>query len=229
MRFATIVAAVSAFASVATAADFNITVGKDNANTFDPPQLTGVNVGDVLHFTFVSKSHSVTQSTFDNPCTVKPQGVDSGFFPVAAGATSFPQWSIRVNNVTGPLWFFCNRAPHCQASGMVFAVNPTAERTLDAFKAKALASTPGAPAPPTGGAPSASGTPSAGGATPTGTGSAPGTPGPGGAGVGGGASNTSTADASNSTQNGSALSLSSTTQKMTALLMGAAVLAGLSL
>ena len=39
--------------------------------------------------------------------TTPVQGVDSGFMPVAAGATSLPQWTITVQNASAPLWFFC--------------------------------------------------------------------------------------------------------------------------
>ena len=47
--------------------------------------------------------------------------------PVDANATTFPTWSVTVNN-TQPLWFYCRQhaptgASHCGA-GMVFAVNP---------------------------------------------------------------------------------------------------------
>jgi len=46
---------------------------------------------------------------------------------------------------------------HCTASGMVFAINPTAEKTFDTFKATAMGKSPNAT---TTGAPSGSSTPS---------------------------------------------------------------------
>ena len=53
---------------------------------------------------------------------------------------------------------------HCQ-KGMVFAINPTAEKSFDAYKAKALASTaPAAGAPAAGGSAPGSAPPAAGGA-----------------------------------------------------------------
>jgi hypothetical protein len=47
--------------------------------------------------------------------------------------TSIPTFTITVNG-TGPEWFYCAQAKHCQ-SGMVFAINPTSEKTLAGFKA----------------------------------------------------------------------------------------------
>jgi hypothetical protein len=53
----------------------------------------------------------------------------------AAGVTPSPTYNYTVNG-TDPAWFYCKTGTHCK-SGMVFAVNPTAERTFDAFKATA--------------------------------------------------------------------------------------------
>lgn len=59
----------------------------------------------------VAKNHSVTQSSFANPCvtlTTPTAGIDSGFLPVnVTTATSFPQWSFTVQNASAPLWFYC--------------------------------------------------------------------------------------------------------------------------
>ena len=65
-------------------------------------------------------------------------GIDSGFMPVAANATEIPQWSFQVTNASAPLWFFCRQTGHC-AKGMVFAVNPTAAKSFEAFQAAANA------------------------------------------------------------------------------------------
>lgn len=51
----------------------------------------------------------------------------------SSNSTTIPTFTITVNG-TGPEWFYCAQAKHCQ-SGMVFAINPTAAKTLDGFKA----------------------------------------------------------------------------------------------
>ncbi|KAJ8093779.1 hypothetical protein PM082_009639 [Marasmius tenuissimus] len=82
-----------------------------------------------------SKNHSVIQSTFDDPCTPKQDGLNSGFQAI----TQSPKvWSITVKE-TSPTWFYCSQvvpASHCQ-NGMVFAVNPSQEETFDTFQNKA--------------------------------------------------------------------------------------------
>ena len=87
----------------------------------------------------LSKNHTLTQSSFADPCTkLNDNALDSGFQFVAANATTIPQYSFTMTNVTGPLWFYCRQADHCQ-KGMVFAVNPTADKTFQAYQAKAMA------------------------------------------------------------------------------------------
>ncbi|KAJ7157028.1 hypothetical protein C8R43DRAFT_836006, partial [Mycena crocata] len=111
---------------------------------FSPSNITA-NVGDTIAFQFQGKNHSVTQSTFANPCAIQTtpaQGIDSGFQAVAADATQLPEWSFTVDNATAPLWFFCAQtapANHCQA-GMVFSVNAKedSERNFAAYQALAM-------------------------------------------------------------------------------------------
>jgi plastocyanin len=142
MRFSSVALLASA-ASLASAANFTVLVGDGGALAFSPTSVT-VASGDTINFEFRAKNHTATQSTFANPCTLQTTpatGVDSGFQFVAPGSTSFPTWSITVQNASAPLWFFCaqtNPASHCHA-GMVFAVNPTAEKSFDAFQAAAKA------------------------------------------------------------------------------------------
>lgn len=127
-------ALVSALA--VSAADINVRVG-DGGLVFNPTSVTG-QVGDTIHFQFISKNHSVTQSTFGTPCVQAPNGIDSGFLAADPASTLAPSWSFTLDATT-PLWFFCaqtNPLNHCQ-SGMVFAVNPTADKTFDAYLANA--------------------------------------------------------------------------------------------
>jgi len=139
MRFSifTATSALLAAATAVSAETFNVLVGQAGALTYEPASVTA-KAGDIVNFQFMSKNHTVTQSTFTSPCVAKPQGVDSGFQFIPAGAAQQATWSITVNNDTAPLWFFCNQGAHCKA-GMVFAINPNAEKTIDAFKASAAA------------------------------------------------------------------------------------------
>jgi len=74
--------------------------------------------------------------------------------PVSNTSTdgTIPTFTITVNG-TGPTWWYCGQAKHCQ-SGMVFTINPTAEKTLEGYKANCANATanivPGQPgsAPP---------------------------------------------------------------------------------
>ncbi|KAG8946488.1 hypothetical protein FRC04_011664 [Tulasnella sp. 424] len=134
-KFATAVAALVAVPAVLAQTTHNVVVGATGL-TFSPNQVTAA-VGDIVTFEFHPKNHTLTQSTFASPCAAMAGGVDSGFMPVAATATTFPVFSFKINEVT-PLWFYCAQANHC-TSGMVMAinVNTTSPNTFDAFLAKA--------------------------------------------------------------------------------------------
>jgi len=126
-------AALAIFAGTAVqAATWNVDVGA-SGNAFSPTSVTAA-AADIVVFTFKGGAHTVTQSTFADPCNPLSGGVDSGPMPVAGAATP-PVYNYTVNG-TGPAWFYCKTGTHCK-SGMVFAVNPTAEKTYDAFKANA--------------------------------------------------------------------------------------------
>ncbi|KAJ4482326.1 hypothetical protein J3R30DRAFT_3369091 [Lentinula aciculospora] len=131
--FAVIIALVSAVA----AETFTVVVGGNSTITYNPTSVNATN-GDVIQFQFVSKNHTVTQSTFAAPCTAMAGGVDSGFQAVATNATTFPVWSFTLTNTSAPLWFYCAQVGHCSNDGMVFAVNPTATKSFEAFQAAAL-------------------------------------------------------------------------------------------
>jgi len=144
MRFSLAVAALAPVLS-ASAADILVLVGAGGLLAFSPPNVTAA-VGDTIAFQFQGKNHSVTQSTFANPCqiqTTPAQGIDSGFQPVDNTSATLPQWSFTVNNASTPLWFFCaqtNPAVHCQ-KGMVFSVNanPNSAKSFAVFQAAAMA------------------------------------------------------------------------------------------
>ena len=77
---------------------------------------------------FFSQNHTVTQSSFAEPCTPLLQSTPnatsmfkSGFMPVTADATELPVFTIQINN-TKPVWVYCAQTGHC-AKGMVMAIN----------------------------------------------------------------------------------------------------------
>ncbi|KAI0819019.1 hypothetical protein BC629DRAFT_691519 [Irpex lacteus] len=137
MRFSTVAAALLPVAGV-LAADHVILVG-DTGLDFNPTSVTAAQ-GDNLIFSFVAKNHTVTQSTFGAPCS-QSGSIDSGFMPIEAGAGP-ANYTVPVNDST-PVWFYCkqvlNGVSHC-SQGMVFALNPTADKTFDAFQAAAKSS-----------------------------------------------------------------------------------------
>jgi plastocyanin len=121
MRFSTVVAA-SAVAGSAFAKDITVGVGKTGL-TFEPAEITA-DVGDIIHFKFWPKNHSVAQAAFAKPCEPLANGFWSGYVPTAdmakAAETSF---MYNVTNATAPIWFYCTQGQHCQ-NGMVGVINP---------------------------------------------------------------------------------------------------------
>lgn len=204
MRFSTILAALAPVVAVFGQQTINVMVGQGGL-AYTPNSVEAKN-GDTIQFTFAAKNHTVTQSTFAQPCqnmTTPTQGIDSGFLAVPAGATQLPQWSFTINNDTTPLWFYCRQSGHCQA-GMVFAVNPTADKTFDKFLAAAKASSPNGGAAPSASGATAGGSSAAGasgGSAATATGSKPST---------GTSTGTSTGAAASATQSSGAMRLGGT-------------------
>ncbi|KAF8873887.1 hypothetical protein BD779DRAFT_1678998 [Infundibulicybe gibba] len=134
------VAAAVALASLpaAFAATYDVRVGPDGQFVFQP-EFVKAAAGDVVNFSFLPKNHTVTQSSFERPCSPAAGGINSGFMPVAAGATS-PTFKVTVND-TKPLYFYCQQGTHCSQSGMVFAVNAaegSGPGSFNAFKAQAM-------------------------------------------------------------------------------------------
>jgi len=125
----------------ATGNTIEVIVGGPNGNlTFTPSRVSAA-PRDTIKFTFHVKNHTVTQSSYGAPCmpltdktTGSKIGFDSGFFPVAADATTFPTWSLTIND-TAPIWAYCRQANHCGA-GMVFAINTdeTSQRNFASFQ-----------------------------------------------------------------------------------------------
>lgn len=91
--------------------------------------------GSMVQFQFWSGNHTVTQSSFDKPCTpleattgagngsAPTPGIDSGYQPVDESMPDgvVSTYTVWVND-TKPLWFYCAQGTHCQG-GMAMAIN----------------------------------------------------------------------------------------------------------
>ncbi|TFY71764.1 hypothetical protein EVG20_g1255 [Dentipellis fragilis] len=124
-----------------TANQINVDVAAGGNFVFNPANFTASN-GTMVTFFFPntpSITHSVTQSSFANPCTPlqasgsQPAGFDSGL-------QASKQFTIQITDDSVPIWFFCKQVTHC-GLGMVGSINApaTGNNTFDAFKAAAVA------------------------------------------------------------------------------------------
>jgi plastocyanin len=62
------------------------------------PSYIYANIGDVVIFTFGVKNHTVTQSSFAQPCVAAEGGADSGFMPT--DGTNMPTFAYTVNSTS---------------------------------------------------------------------------------------------------------------------------------
>ncbi|KAK5945819.1 hypothetical protein PMZ80_003027 [Knufia obscura] len=153
-----------------------VTVGDTNGSLKFFPENVKAEVGSVVQFQFYPKNHTITESTFAEPCKPMPAnmstperpGQKSGFVPVTPDAQFRPVYNLIVND-TKPIWIFCGQMPHCQKGmSMVINVNESStDKTLEKYK-EAAAKLPvppppaaGAPAPPAGSASASAGSASA--------------------------------------------------------------------
>lgn len=115
-----------------------VTVGGDAGLVYTPAEIIA-DIGDTVHFMFLKQNHSVTQSTFDKPCNRLATGEDSGLMPnLNNTVVPAPAWEYIVKEKE-PTWWYCKQrtGTHC-GKGMVFAINPNAEKTFNMFKEKAI-------------------------------------------------------------------------------------------
>ncbi|KAL8991701.1 MAG: hypothetical protein Q9169_007732 [Polycauliona sp. 2 TL-2023] len=116
-----------------------VTVGGDAGLVFSPSTLTAM-PGDMVEFTFMSMNHTLTQSTFPEPCKKMKDGADSGFLPNPNNTISPPPTYMFQVKDKKPLWFYCKQkkpTSHC-GKGMAFSINPTAEKSHEMFTAMAI-------------------------------------------------------------------------------------------
>ncbi|CAE7206765.1 unnamed protein product [Rhizoctonia solani] len=98
-----------------------VTVGAWGKLQYDP-EYVHAKIGDYIEFEFHPKNHTVTESSFDKPCTAIDGGFRTGFVPVQEEDYDLPIRKFKVTDEK-PHWFYCGQVGHCPA-GMVFAVNP---------------------------------------------------------------------------------------------------------
>ncbi|KAJ7631079.1 hypothetical protein FB45DRAFT_833974 [Roridomyces roridus] len=134
--FTTLSMGLAAFAPLVLGAVHDIQVG-DTGLEYSP-QAISAQPGDQVVFHFHPKNHTVSQSSFADPCGLKDGGFHSGFMPVAANVSmdALPTFTVSVND-TSPIWVYCGQAAgtpasHCGA-GMVFAINCGADGSPNSF------------------------------------------------------------------------------------------------
>lgn len=121
-----------------------VTVG-DGGSFYDPPTVAA-GLNDIISFVFTGEgSHSVTQSTYSDPCTPLPGGFNSGLYTLSNSSqlNEAPVWNLQITDDVDPIYFFCtNTHPvsHC-GSGMVGVINPPSQANYTAFVASAKAVT----------------------------------------------------------------------------------------
>jgi len=123
-----------------------IFAGSTTANKglhFEPENVVA-EIGDVIEFHFLAKNHTVTQSSFDKPCEPQSHGFFSGFnFATPPGEEAKNVFTFMIENKE-PIWYYCSQTngDHCQ-SGMSGVINQNfdSDKTLTAYKAKAIGTT----------------------------------------------------------------------------------------
>ena len=139
-----------------------VIVGGNGTLTYSPPSIQA-NVRDTVRFVFAAKNHTITQSSFGEPCSklqasaAGQPGFDSGFIPGKADNSAF--FDVKVND-TAPIWAYCQQGNHC-AQGMVFAINADESSARNYAAFQALAKTVGTTGS-TGGTSAGNGSPGAG-------------------------------------------------------------------
>ncbi|KAH9476567.1 hypothetical protein JR316_0010479 [Psilocybe cubensis] len=111
---------------------------------FDPATISA-GLNDTITFIFAGFFHTVTQSSFANPCSPLPGGFSSGPAGTQNNDTQHPMtWDLHITNVSEPIWFFCEMTQptsHCAVSGMVgryiSVINPPSIAAYTSFRAAA--------------------------------------------------------------------------------------------
>jgi plastocyanin len=116
----------------------NVIVGADGELKYAGNNIDAA-IGDIIRFDFNSTNHTVTESTFDKPCSPKDGGFNTGFNQFNNQNHTgiiFREFEVKVNT---PLWFYCAqtvKVSHCQ-KGMVLGINAAGK--VPEFLARATA------------------------------------------------------------------------------------------
>ncbi|XMA20847.1 hypothetical protein WAI453_013638 [Rhynchosporium graminicola] len=125
-------AAVVATASAQAGTTIKVTVGK-GGNIYTPNDIK-VEIGTNIEFSFFPQNHTVTESSFKDPCHPLENGFFSTFVPTsfAPSSTNASTFTITVKDKK-PIWLYCGQGKHCQ-TGMIAAINaPASGNTFEAF------------------------------------------------------------------------------------------------
>jgi len=127
-------------APASSSTQINVDVGAQGKFVFNPANITAA-VGTLVTFYFpASVPHSVTQSSFNAPCTYLAADA-SNSSSVAGFDSGLVTASTFTVNITDnqPVWFHCKQVSHC-GLGMVGSINaPATGNTFDQFQAAAIA------------------------------------------------------------------------------------------
>ena len=143
---------------------YSVIVGADGELKYKDNQVIA-QIGDIIRFDFNSTNHTVTQSSFLEPCKPLADGFDTGFNQVNKQNHTgiiFRDFKVEVST---PLWFYCAQGAHCK-KGMVLGVNPGTK--FPEFLSRATATATAVAPTGTGGVVVTSVPLSSGGASPTG-------------------------------------------------------------
>lgn len=109
------------------------------------PNKVTAPVGSIVQFQYHPKNHTITESSFAQPCkplaanltTPTRPGLRSGFVPVTGMEPFTPVFNVLIND-TKPIWIFCGQTNHCQKGmAMVINQNDSSPNTIDAYIANA--------------------------------------------------------------------------------------------
>ncbi|KAM4064994.1 hypothetical protein HRG_004660 [Hirsutella rhossiliensis] len=131
MQYTTLkLAVLSLLAANAAAKTIRVDI---NGKTFSPDNVKA-DRGDMVEFHFSKSKHSVVAGNYDKACSPVGSG---GFYSGTVQAKGDEPSVFRVNvTTTDPIFFYCSVGNHCK-DGMVGAVNPSSDKTVDKFRSAA--------------------------------------------------------------------------------------------